>query len=311
MSSAISSVAIGVPTFNRRIFVEANGRSLRRAAIPPGLEVKLLVVDDASAEYDAAFLAEVYPVGAQILRRESNSGGADHAIADLFQRCLALNADAILLLDSDLIVDPDFLTKGLALLQQSDGMVSLFNTPNHPAREKFGALLRKSSIGSAGALWSRALAEEVRAQVPIGPKWDWRFCAFLEASGRRVLCAEQSLVQHIGFFEGENSSLDYGDYGVGFAAGSFDNLAITLEFLVRAQIALARSAPGAKSLQLLDRTFAAVEELKARAEAQNGRLADLESRIVRLERYSLRDRLNRSLRQGRQFFGRIRRGDHA
>lgn len=307
MQPVHSSVVIGVPTFNRRIFVEANARSLKRAIIPPGVELRFLVIDDASVDYDAAFLAGIYPPGAQIRRRAQNSGGADRAIADLFQNCVALGADAVLLLDSDLIVDPDFLAHGLALLRQSDGLVSLFNTPNHPTRERLGALARKSSIGSAGALWDRALAVEVAEKVAIGPKWDWRFCAYLEETGRRILCAEQSLVQHIGFFEGENSSLDAGDYGVGFAGGGFDNIALILEALVRAQITLAKKLPRDDERAEL---LAAIADLQARVAAGEARSSEFERRAARLERYSLRDRVNRSLRQGRRMFGRILRGGH-
>lgn len=311
MSTVFSSVAIGVPTFNRRHFVEANARSLRLAASPPGVDVKILVVDDASADYDAEFLRAIYPQGAQVVRRETNSGGADRAIGDLFQRCLALDADAILLLDSDLIVDPNFLARGLALLAESDGLASLFNTPNHVGLETVGELVRKRSIGSAGALWTRACAAEVGVAVPPSEKWDWRFCDYMERSGRRVFCARDSLVQHIGFFEGENSTLDDGDYGVGFALGNFDNVGMTLEALVRAQIMLARQLPRHGGRERFDRAFAALDEVASGLERLRAEQAALELRLARLERYSFRSQLNRWVRQWRQNFGKILQGGHA
>jgi hypothetical protein len=207
--------AIGVATWNRKSIVAAHAASLRESRLP--VDTKILVIDDASSEYDVEFLASIFPPGSEIRRNQTNSGGADFALANLMKELLKTDADVVMLLDSDLLVHEEFVGVGLGLLDQTDGLLSLFNTPNHPALREVGPFLIKESIGSAGTLWSRELAESVIRDVADGARWDWRFCDHVRSTGREIYVSKQSMVQHVGFAEGQNSKLDYGDFGAGFA----------------------------------------------------------------------------------------------
>lgn len=286
MRNDYKSIAIGIPTYNRKYFVEANAVSLCNAELHKHYDIKILIIDDASHEYTTDYLASIYPAGSLIVQREKNSGSADLAICDLFKRCLALKTDAILLLDSDLIVNKDFIDKGLTLLKDTDGVVSLFNTLNHPIAEDNGALLVKRSVGSAGTLWDRALAEEIAATIESGRQWDWRCCSYINSTNRKIYCSRASLVQHIAYYEGENSSLESGDYGVGFVDSGFENIFITLESIVRAQIRLGSQLDTRRNADRFVNEIANLDQLMRR-------VAELEQKTKKLEKYSLRTRLKR------------------
>lgn len=211
-------LAVGVPTFNRAQFVELHARSLCDSRLPP--DTIIIVIDDVSTDYDLDYLQAVFPKGSDIRRRSRTSGAADYAVRDVTQQLVMTNADAVMVLDSDMLVAENFLEVGAQLLPQTDGILSLFNTPSHAAYGSRGPFVLKKTIGSAGALWRRDLAEKVLANVAPGYKWDWRFCTFLTEAGYEICATRNSLVQHLGFAAGENSSLQSGDYGVGFSDNS-------------------------------------------------------------------------------------------
>ena len=208
-------VAVGIPTFNRSHMVEMHARSLCASRLPS--DTILIVVDDASTEYDIDFLRSIFPGHSDIRRRTKNSGGADLAIRDVMEQLLATDADALMLLDSDMLVAENFLELGISLLQESDGVISLFNAPNHPSIGSRGPFVLKRTIGSAGSLWRRDVAQKILAGVPPGKSWDWRFCEFLVDAGYQICVARNSLVQHAGFAVDENSNFEDCDYGTGFS----------------------------------------------------------------------------------------------
>jgi hypothetical protein len=208
-------IAIGIATFNRGDLVRMNARSLARSRLPPATHI--VVVDDASTEFGAEFLKEVYPEGAEIQRREHNSKGADYALYDLLDRLFATGADALVMLDSDMIVVGDFADRVLEFLPQANGILSLFNTPAHPTIGGRGPFVLKRTVGSAGTVWPRDLARQVLDAVPAGSSWDWRFCDFLIDAGHEICVLRDSAAQHVGINTGENTMAALsGDFGVGF-----------------------------------------------------------------------------------------------
>jgi glycosyltransferase involved in cell wall biosynthesis len=223
-------VAIGVSTYNRRHLVELSAASLRSSSIPP--DTALIVVDDASTDYDVDYLRSVYPRFSDVRRRPENSGGASFANRDVMRQLLETDADAILLLDSDLLVSSNFLDRGASLLRDTDGVLSLFNTPNHPAIGARGPFVLKRSIGCAGTLWRRDIAAKVFGEVPAGPQWDWRFSDFLARAGVSICVLCDSLVQHIGYSSGHNSDFGSGDLGVGFSDSDAKNAYRLTELLL-------------------------------------------------------------------------------
>lgn len=229
------SLAIGIPVRNRRHLVEFNAFSVSRMKHPPGMELRLLVLDDASTDFGPDLLRRIYPAGAAIIRKDGHSGGADHAAVELMRRLLALRTDAVMLLDSDFILRPDVLLTIRDLLPRTDGILSLFNTDSHAAYQEQGPFLLKKSVGSAGTVWTRERAQEVLAHVAEGPRWDWRFCEYLVARGVPIFCLRNSAVQHLGFAEGQNSTVTHGDYGNGFTAQVSDYLYFITGEIVRSQ----------------------------------------------------------------------------
>jgi len=210
-----SDVAIGITTFNRPHFVEACARSLMRAT---GIErTQILVTDDCSTEYDARFLRTCFPAATAIELCSTNSGGADYACRNMFERLCGTNAKILILVDSDLIFAKDFLDQTLALIDTANGFLGLFNTPAHPAIGARGALVLKKDVGAAATVWKSDLARAMLAATPPGRLFDWRFCEYLTQVHIDIVTVKASLVQHLGFAEGQNSSSRGGDIGIGFA----------------------------------------------------------------------------------------------
>lgn len=222
-------IAIGVPTHNRAAIVRLAARSLANSLA--GRNTIVIVVDDCSDEYGKEFTEDCYP-GATVVRRERNSGGADNAGFDLLGRLHATGREMLLVLDSDLVVASDWIARALPLMDRCDGLLSLFNTPNHARLATDGPLVEKASVGMAGTIWHRDLAAEVLSSVPPGKSWDMRAAEHVRARGRRIFAVRDSLVQHLGFGSGQNSGPDMGDIGHAFHDRDTRSLFLLLEGLM-------------------------------------------------------------------------------
>lgn len=229
------SLAIGIPVCNRQHLVEFNAFSVSRLIVPEGLDLRIVVIDDGSTEFGTDLLSSIYPKETKILRRETPSGGADYATADVLRRLVEENTDIVMILDSDCILRSDALITIDQTFSSTDGFLSLFNTDSHPHLLEAGGLLLKTSIGAAGTVWSRALARDVLDNVAVGRRWDWRFGEYLRERNVRLFCLKNSALQHLGFSSGENSNAVYGDFGKGFSDPAIEYLYGITEELVRAQ----------------------------------------------------------------------------
>lgn len=228
------SLAICITTYNRKRLVEANARSLQKAKLPKA--TKIIVLDDASSEFDVAWLKAIYPKSASIFRRDVNTGDASLAAFDAMSGLVASGADVLLLLDSDFIVNPNFLKPALLQLAKSEGLLSLFNTPTHPTLREEGPLLIKASVGAAATLWTRECAADALKNVGKGKDWDWRLSRYFGKNSKNIHCVKNSLAQHLGLFEGQHLMTSGGDIGLGFdASGSFEEYLLFLEQAVLGQ----------------------------------------------------------------------------
>ena len=102
---------IAIPNWNGRSLLERNLPAVLEAA--GGCEV--IVVDDASADGSAGFLAEAFP-GVQVHRHEVNRGFSEACLTGV----TAASADVIVLLNTDVRPRPDFLAPLLQHFERDD-----------------------------------------------------------------------------------------------------------------------------------------------------------------------------------------------
>jgi len=222
-------VLIGIPIFNRREIVAATARSLSLADdIAP---VSILVIDDASTEFDTGYLASIYPPGSRIVRNAVPSGSASKIARLLMEEFLRGPESILIILDSDLLVARDFLHQARTMLPLAEGLLSLFHAHTHPGTEE-GALLRKHSVGFAGTVWTRALVEEVLAKLPFMDYFDDRICDYLREQKRGIFSLKHSAVQHIGLVSGVNSRFAISDYGLSFTGTEWYNQSAIQEVIL-------------------------------------------------------------------------------
>jgi glycosyltransferase involved in cell wall biosynthesis len=209
-----SDISIVITTFNRLNFVESQGRSL---SLCRGIDqARIFVFDDASTEYTAEKLSEIYPQHSEIFVADTNSGGADYATRIALDFVSKLNTEIIVLLDSDLIISSRVLENVIELMPKSSGFFSLFNAPSHNTLRVAGEFVVKDYVGAAGCVFSQRILSRILEGVPPGPGFDWRFGDYLKECKIPILSVRDSLVQHIGFANGQHSHSLSGDFGTGF-----------------------------------------------------------------------------------------------
>lgn len=172
---------IGLTTFNRKdillkcliFFNHLNPRH------------DFIVCDDASTEYDEKILKSNIS-NWKIYRANTNSGRADFAMARLMDLFLELGRDYLLILDSDLIVDPELSDFMVTNAQNTDGIFSIFNAPLHQSIGEDGFWIYKNHIGAAGTVLSREIVQEIRQNVPMSNQYDWDWSSYIVKSGRSI-----------------------------------------------------------------------------------------------------------------------------
>jgi glycosyltransferase involved in cell wall biosynthesis len=278
-----SDVAIGITTFNRPRLLEACTRSLNRVT---GIEdARILVTDDCSTDYDAAFLKACFPAQAMIERNSTNGGGADFACRAMIERLCNTDAKILIVTDSDLVFAKDCLDQTFGLIKATDGFLSLFNTPTHPATGARGGLILKKGVGAAGTVWRSDVAQAMLVATPAGPVFDWRFCEYLTSVHIDIVTVKASLVQHLGFAQGQNSSARGGDIGIGFTDADAFNA-----YLMQQELAYALNGGFKEIATRFDQQRAILEaHMKAikgtfdLLKAAQDEIAQLQMRIDRLE----------------------------
>lgn len=178
------------------------------------------IYDDASTEYGADTLKNLFPNAKSIKRNEVNLK-SDKNIYMMYKDFLE-NGDEILInADADLIFSKNWIENGLKLYANTDGILSLYNSIVINGSEADDFLLTKPYIGSAGVMLSRECVEKILNKFSLSdieganPFFDWRWCRYLREIGHNIYCVKNSLAQHIGF-SGQNSSNTLFDYGIGF-----------------------------------------------------------------------------------------------
>ncbi len=194
----------------------------------------ILIYDDASTTIDHRITLKHFPK-ARIFRSNAPSGRADYAIHRSMQLYLSqTDQKYVVLTDSDLIFDKSLPEVALDLADQTDGFWSFFNTANHTGVIADQIWLIKNSVGSAGSVFRRDVAESVLANVPVSNRYDWDWSNYLKFKNIRLLCTRRSYIQHLGFFEGQNSSLTSGDFGLNFEDYNSLHIGFLFEYVINA-----------------------------------------------------------------------------
>jgi hypothetical protein len=172
-------------------------------------------------------------------------------------------------------VSADFADKVVALLSQTKGMFSLFNTPAHPVIGSRGPFVLKRTVGSAGTVWTHDLARKMLDAVPAGRIWDWRFSDFLVDSGHEICVLRDSAAQHVGVNTGQNTPAALsGDFGVGFLDDDPRSAYLLIE-----QIGLGAQA-ALKALRAeLQSAQSTIENLRAGSKAHSEQIECLSSQL--------------------------------
>lgn len=205
-------LTFAIPTFGRPELLAQTARVLN--VMPWLRSVNVRVYDDASP-LSRQELRALYPTAVEICKRPENLG-ADHNLRQILLDFLQTADDALLLLDSDLIVSEKAYHAITESLPHTDGFLSIYNSFRHPVWQTLeiaGRLLDlKLSAGAAGSVLARSLVPQILDNVPPGDRFDWRMCEFLTGKNVRLFVTHHSYVQHLGF-EGTNCvghAIDFG-----------------------------------------------------------------------------------------------------
>lgn len=214
---------IGVTTYNRKRILELMSKSLYKSNLDISHVVRLY--DDNSTEYSEKELGILFPTADKITVSRINKG-ADLNTWDMYCDFLNTDCDYLFNADSDLIFAKDWMRVGVEYIKNTDGILSIFNTPTHKSINEEGDLCLKNAFGAAGTFFSRKRIEELMQAFEKGDfspeRIDWGFCDYFNSIGLKLYSTRKSYVQHIGF-RGYNSDETGFCYGKGFVVDSLHN----------------------------------------------------------------------------------------
>lgn len=205
---------VAIPVHQRGDLVRHCFATAAELELPKGSEI--VVFDDMSPTLDVPAL--IAATGLQCtFQRSTELQGADRMVSRIWRHFLDSGHESLLFLDSDMITNRDAVTVGLRLAGRFDGLLSLYNSTMHPGTPLDGELLRKSTVGNAGTLWSRWHAQ--LALDGVGDEVsgiDFAYCRLFERHGIPIAAPAQSRLQHIGIIGLNNRYYGDLDHGIGF-----------------------------------------------------------------------------------------------
>jgi len=232
-------ITLAVATYNRKHILEKMIKSLYLSDI--GANVHIRIYDDASTDFDEDYLKKAFPDSKTIIRNPVNLGPSKN-MHRIFTDFIAYGDDILILTDSDLIFNREWLAVVEQVIDHTDGVMSVYNSVLHTGIvDKFQIdnvnMLNKKTIGGAGAVFKMNIIKKILYELPPSNTYDWDWSAYLVKSGIRLLVTERSYVQHIGiagynsgnYFGGERSG-SLCDYGINFIGGNEHNEKAQEEF---------------------------------------------------------------------------------
>ncbi len=198
------------------------------------LEVKgicnedIYVYDDASSEYDNKYIKEKIPNAKQIIVRESNLG-ADQNLYNAIYDFSCSNYTHMVVFDSDLLFEENILIFIRQNMCKTQGIMSVYNSCRHESIEQEDDIfVKKQSVGAAGLVLSKEIANDIIDKVPLSRSYDWDICKHVTKQGIKIVVSNESHVQHIGFEGYNNDNITPYEYGLNF----IPNNTITIRHLL-------------------------------------------------------------------------------
>lgn len=237
-------ILVAIPVHQRGNLARHCFSTVAELELPPGGEV--VVFDDASPSLDVAALLKATQLSARLERLPSQIG-ADRMVAHIWRSFLDGPHERLLFIDSDMIANRDAVSVGLGFAAQFDGLLSLYNSTHHQGRERKGDLVSKASVGNAGTLWSRRLAQLALDEVGKMPGIDFAYSRLFDRLGIPISVTAQSRMQHLGVMGVNNRYFGTIDHGLGFvpdAPAQWRAIAVAYDELMRRQQHYLKPAPG-------------------------------------------------------------------
>lgn len=168
-----------IPTVNGRERLLRTLASLERQTVPS----VVVVVDNASSDGTVAAVKDRFP-HVRVLRNERNLGFG----AAINAAALQLDGDVLVLLNNDVVCEPEFLAKITEpFTEPKVGMVAgVLLQATAPELVDSAGIELDGTLGSWDYLWNRPAAELARAVEPVGPCGGaaaYRLPAFRELGG--------------------------------------------------------------------------------------------------------------------------------
>jgi hypothetical protein len=214
------SALVAIPTHEREPLVRHCLSTVAELVLPPGSEV--VVFDDASPVMDVERL--MHEAGLPVLcHRAEMQRGPSRTSCVMWRHFLDGRHRHLLILDSDMIANRTAVMDGLRLRDGFDGLISLYNSRNHPGLPDGEDRLSKRTVGNAGTLWTRPLAERVLAELGSNETLvniDDAYCTLFGQRGVPIVAFERSRVQHLGIVGTNNRYFGGFEHGLGFRPDS-------------------------------------------------------------------------------------------
>lgn len=214
------SALIAIPTHEREPLVRHCLATAAELALPPGSEV--IVFDDASPTLDVETLMR--EAGLPVLcERGTVRRGPSQTSCAIWRHFLAGDHRHLLILDSDMIANRSAVLDGLRLGEGFTGLVSLYNSLNHPGIAEGEDRVTKRTVGNAGTLWTRPLAERVLTSFGGDASIvnvDDAYCSLFAREGIPIVTVQRSRLQHLGIVGTNNRYFGGFEHGLGFRPDS-------------------------------------------------------------------------------------------
>ena len=190
-------IALIIPIYERPEYLRRTLNSLKQTGFGTDKTEHILLVDDGSQHPDIERIcSEFLNYRNGSYRKYQNAGIAANLLRGLDQ---CGSCQAIITLDSDFEVKPDFINKLLLLLHQHpDAIVTGFNAHSHPVISVHDGYVVKQSIGGGNLCFTRETYHKHIRPALTDNMWDWRMCQSVQQAGGKFLCTSPSVAQHIG-----------------------------------------------------------------------------------------------------------------